>query len=127
MNDQQNQTDAACGGSDLTAVFGAGTWVASDDQRQPSIAQVQDCYVIGGEALLDLVIYRRDGTRIGRVSPPCGGPRNFEPACPVAAWGPIEEPDWEYLAVPRYEWGDRVRRIKVPNTEVTSRPPTGND
>lgn len=115
MGDQQNHNEAADGRSDSTAVFGAGTWVACDDPEQPRIAQVQDCYTLGGEMLLDLVMYRRDGTRIGRVSPHCGGPRNFEPACPASVWGPIEEPDWEYLAVPRYHWGDRVRRIKAPN------------
>lgn len=115
LNGQKNQNEATCGGSALADVFGVGVWVACDDENQPRIAQVQDCYVFNGEMLLDLVMYRRDGTRIGRVSPPCGGPRNFEPACPAAAWGPIEEPDWDYLSVPRYHWGDRVRRIKTPN------------
>ena len=115
MDDQQNQNEAADGRSDSTAVFGVGAWVACDDPEQPRIAQVQDCYALAGELLLDLVMYRRDGTKVGRVSPACGGPRGFEPACPAATWGLIDEPDWAWLAQPRYNWGDRVRRIKTPN------------
>lgn len=111
MSEPQNTSEVACGMSDPTTVFRVDSWVACNDPDQPRIAKVQDCYTISGELLLDLVMYRRDGTRIGRVSPHCGGPRNFEPACPAAAWGPIDEPDWEYLAVPRYNWGDRVRRL----------------
>lgn len=109
----EQKKEDACGAN---AGFGVGAWVACDDPEQPRIAQVRDCYIFNGELLLDLVMYRRDGTRVGRVSPPCGGPRNFEPACPATAWGLIEEPDWEYLAVPLYHWGDRVRRIKTPNS-----------
>lgn len=120
MNDHQDQTEAADGQSLLTnglGVFVEGAWVADDDPDQPRIAQVLDAYVLDGELLLDLVMYRRDGTKVGRVSPACGGPRGFEPACPPSAWGLIEEPDWEWLSVPRYHWGDRVRRIETPNRD----------
>lgn len=89
------------------------------DPDRPRIAQVKEAYELAGEVLLDLVLYRRDGTKIGRESPPCGGPRNFEPACPAEFWELIEEPDFGYLAEPRYHWGDRLRRLKTPNVKVS--------
>lgn len=116
MTETENE---GAGGASLSdaglGVFVEGAWVACDDLDQPRIARVLDAYVLGGELLLDLVMYRRDGSKEGRVSPACGGPRGFEPACPAETWGLIEEPDWEWLSVPRYHWGDRVRRIETPN------------
>lgn len=94
--------------------FRPGAWVASlANLDTPRIAQVRDCYELDGELLLDLVIYRRDGTRVGRESPACGGPRTFEPACPASGWGLIESPNWDFLSAPRITWGDRVRWIKA--------------
>lgn len=94
--------------------FSEGVWVASTtDPDRPQIALVKDVYELDGELLLDLVIYDRNGTRVGRESPACGGPRNFEPACPAAHWEPIEEPNFRYLAEPRYHWGDRIHRIRA--------------
>lgn len=119
MIEQETTTEAADGQSLLTNGLGGfieGAWVACDNPDQPRIAQVMDAYVLDGELLLDLVMYRRNGTKVGRVSPACGGPRGFEPAIPASAWGLIEEPDWKWLAQPRYHWGDRVRRIETPNT-----------
>lgn len=114
---------AASGLSDVFGGFVAGAWVADGDQEQPRIAQVADCYELDGEWYLDLVMYRRDGTKIGRVSPACGGPRGFEPALPAASWELIEEPDWGWLAEPRYHWGDRLRRLKTLNAKVSRSAP----
>ena len=90
-----------------------GNWVADfTDAERPRIARVKDIYSVAGDVVLDLVLYSRDGTKIGRESPACGGPRGFEPACPIENWAQIEEPDFDYLArSSKYNWGDRVQRI----------------
>lgn len=116
MTDAKSGADSGASLSDAwLGGFVEGAWVACNDPDQPRIARVMDAYVVDGELLLDLVMFRRDGTKVGRVSPACGGPRGFEPAMPASAWGLIEEPDWEWLAQPLYHWGDRVRRIETPN------------
>jgi hypothetical protein len=117
--DQTNLDGTASELSDVLGGFVKDAWVADFvDPERPRIARVQEAYESFGEVVLDLVLYRRDGTKLGRVSPACGGPRGFEPACPADAWEPIEEPDFDYLAEPRYHWGDRVRRIKTPNVSL---------
>lgn len=118
-----DEENADGGLSALTDVFGAfvaGAWVADNDTTRPQIAQVRDCYEMDGEWYLDLVIFRRDGIKVGRVSPACGGPRGFEPACPATAWSLIEEPDWKWLSEPLYHWGDRVRRLTTQNSSSTT-------
>lgn len=124
MTTENTEQGQVSGPSEMSAVFGGfvdGAWVADFiDQDRPRIALVKEVYEMSGEVLLDLVFYERDGTRIGRVSPACGGPRNFEPACPADAWCLIEEPDFGYLAEPRYHWGDRVRRLKTPDVAVAN-------
>lgn len=96
------------------AEYIAGAWVADFALAdRPRIGRIKDAYGTAGDLLLDVVIYSKDGERLGRVSPACGGPRGFEPACPAEVWTLIEAPDFNYLAQARYGWGDRVRRIAV--------------
>ena len=101
-----------------------GAWVAdfSDDQR-PRIACIKEAYGEPGELLLDLVFYSRDGQRLGRVPPACGGPRSFEPACPAEIWTLIEAPDFEYVGAARYAWGDRLVKARADaDAEATESP-----
>lgn len=114
MNEQRTPADEP----ERVGGFAEGDWVACDDPEQPRIARVKEAYETDGQVFLNLVLYRRDGTRVGRVSPACGGPRGFEPAVPAAHWGLIEEPGWKWLAVPRYHWGDRVRWVRRPSTQA---------
>lgn len=76
--------------------FQPGQWVV-DTSDFGRVAKVKDVYI--GEPCLDLVLYARDGERLGRVSPPEGGPRNFEPACDAEHWRPIRKPAFP---LPRY-------------------------
>lgn len=46
------------------------------------------------DGTLDIVIYARSGTKIGRVSPPEGGPRGFEPCCGPDGWAYIVKPNF---------------------------------
>lgn len=98
--------------------FAVGDWVAQFDcnPQRPRIAKVRDEYadpIDKSQRLVDLVLYEHNGTRIGRESPACGGPRGFEPACPASRWTPIEEPDFPYLAELRHEWAERVKIRKL--------------
>lgn len=70
--------------------FAPRDWVSDSSDR---IAQVKAVYEGDpGEVLLDLVYYDRSGERLGRVSPPEGGPRTFEPACSAEGWERVSEP-----------------------------------
>ena len=51
-----------------------------------------DPYEICGQFHVDVTLYNRAGDRVGRLSPPMGGPRHFEPACSAADWMVIEKP-----------------------------------
>lgn len=66
--------------------------------HQPQIGRVREVY---GE-WCDLVIYHRDGTKIGRESEPLGGPTSFEPSLDVADFVVIQKPKFP---LPKYEWG----------------------
>ncbi|MFY2597184.1 hypothetical protein ACOTHJ_12885 [Achromobacter xylosoxidans] len=95
--------------------FQAGRWVAQFDcdPDRPQIAQIRDAYpdpASKDELLLDLVFFAHDGKRQGRLSPACGGPRNYEPACDASRWVPIHKPDFERLEAARHAWGDLLRR-----------------
>ncbi len=101
-----------------------GDWVANPAGE---IARVKD---IGfdGSYVVDLYLYDRDGTKLGRTSPAMGGPRTFEPCCDYSWWHRIEEPvfplsigrverdgkvliDWVMpSALPNREWRRPVRR-----------------
>lgn len=81
-------------------VFKKGDWVLRRDWGQ--IAQVKEFNPAYNhwEATLDLIIYSRAGERIGRASPAMGGPRSFEPSCPVSNYAPIQKPAFP---LPKYE------------------------
>lgn len=67
-------------------------WVAQKGDHS-KVAKVRDVYRDDeGVVFLDLWIYSKDGDKIGRDSPPLGGPRNFEPACNAENWDRIKEP-----------------------------------
>ena len=90
-------------------------WVATavkpelrDSDTTVRVARIRDVYrdpcpLDGKPAawLLDLVLYAKDGKRIGRETPAMGGPTRFEPSCPADFWAPIEKPDFETLGQQR--------------------------
>jgi hypothetical protein len=81
-----------------------GSWVMCGEY----VAKVRDAFMGVGEnpgtyaPKLNLVLYALDGTRIGRASPRMGGPRDFEPACNVSLYEPIETPNFDLLRRSRY-------------------------
>ncbi|CAN7388779.1 hypothetical protein [Variovorax sp. LjRoot178] len=77
-----------------------GTWVC-DGAR---VAKVREAYAPTKhepEGAYDLVIYARNGKKIGRESPAMDGPRGFEPFCSAENWQQIEEPRFP---LDRYEY-----------------------
>ncbi len=62
-------------------------WVASDLQ----IGRIKQTHADG---TIDVVIYARDGKKIGRTSPSLDGPRWFEPCCDPTNWRRIEAPEF---------------------------------
>lgn len=70
--------------------FKPGDWACNADATPAIVKRV---YRDDGEVLLDLVLYdTRTGKKLGRVSPACGGPRAFEPACAADGWTRISAP-----------------------------------
>jgi hypothetical protein len=109
--------------------FKPGDWVADQGDN---VAKVKDVYESEGEVLLDLVMYDREGEKLGRLSPACGGPRNYEPACSSNLWERIEEPVfplslkwitgddgkrtaryWTGKRLPPAQWERKIRKMKV--------------
>lgn len=60
-------------------------WIAREDQ----LGRVRYVHPDGS---LDIVLFAPDGRQIGRVTPPMGGPRGFEPDCHPDGWAQIEKP-----------------------------------
>lgn len=86
--------------------FAPRDWVADASGR---VAKVRSVYEGSpDEVLLDLTLYSDRGDKIGRESPPCGGPRTFEPACSAEFWHRISKP---VFPIP-FKW--------VPNEQGTS-------
>lgn len=81
-----------------------GDWVCREDNR--AIGQVRDAYGDKDGEYLDIVLYSPSGDRIGRDSPPMGGPTSFEPACPAAHWLRIDPPRFP---LPTDLYGDIIR------------------
>lgn len=77
------------------APLAKGDWVAEQGMR-PDLAKVRNVYwdSISREWVADLVLFKHDGTRIGRASPRMGGPGGFEPAVPVQYWSRIKKPSF---------------------------------
>ena len=114
-------------------------WVASRGSHE-RVGRVKDVYRLGGEVLLDVVLFARDGTKIGRESEAMGGPRSFEPACEASAWERIAEPAFPVALV--WAYGEDGRRVAVfraaetlgpadwvrrPEQRATSRRAQGNE
>lgn len=72
-----------------------GNWLWDGGEK---IAKARsDEYTLVGqesEPMVDLIIYDRDGERIGRESPAMGGPRGYEPCCGALHWKRIQRPDF---------------------------------
>lgn len=89
-------------------------WVArlrAGDPRRPQIGQVCDVHEDGS---LNIVLYASDGSRVGRSSPPCGGPTRYEPCCNPEPWVPIEKPNFKRLGAEIF-FGLHLRRL-APDT-----------
>jgi hypothetical protein len=77
-----------------------GQWVVDNsDSDRPMIGLIKNVYVSvlpweSDVLLVDIVIYHRHGEKIGRESPPCGGPISYEPACRADNWVVVEKPDF---------------------------------
>lgn len=82
-----------------------GDWVSElADTPNPLFGRVRSSYINDGEILMDVIIYDLAGHRVGRVSPPEGGPTRFEPAIPWDAkrWTRIEKP--KFPCDPIFGW-----------------------
>lgn len=83
-----------------------GDWVAAKyDSSYVAKVRGVEFDSMAGEMIVDLVIYGRDGRKIGRESPALGGPRTYEPACSYSNWQRIEPPDFP-LSLEWIENGD---------------------
>ncbi len=72
----------------------SGDWIASETG---AIGRVKACYFVEGTPHADVVLYHRNGSLIGRESPPEGGPTSFEPAVPLEGWRRIARPIFPLL------------------------------
>lgn len=76
----------------------AGDWLGrfSSTGFLDSVAKVKTVYRDESpgheQVLVDLWIYDFQGKRLGRTSPPMGGPRTYEPACSLSGWTRISPP-----------------------------------
>lgn len=93
--------------------FKKNDWVAN----QFGIGKVRHVHEDG---LLDIVLYARDGKRIGRDSPAMGGPTTFEPCCDPDNWKRIQEPEFPLMRAAYIE--EVVHYLDAPHKEKASRP-----
>lgn len=115
-----------------------GDWIASGEPIT-RVAQIKRVYRHSDGFLADLIFYDFNGNKLGRVSPPMGGPRTFEPACALRDWYRIKPPEfpirlsWKYSKdrtrrtagyhAARRPWGKYARRRKLVVEAVqTTRP-----
>ena len=68
-----------------------------------------DPYESIGRMHVDVVLYDRNGNRVGRLSPAMGGPKGFEPACSAENWKVIRRPNF-----PLPRWDDLRKILKAP-------------
>ena len=71
----------------------SGDWVVAKADGG-KIAIVKSAKWDTGRVVVDLVLYDRNGGKIGRASPPLGGPRTYEPNLDYADWRRIEKPNF---------------------------------
>jgi hypothetical protein len=88
--------------------FMPSDWVADESER---IGRIKAVYGEPGEVLLDIVLYDHSGERIGRMSPACGGPRTFEPACSGEHWRRVKEPN--FPLVPKWVEDGGRQTLKI--------------
>lgn len=88
--------------------FEAKQWVCDGEQ----LGRIKEVEIDG---TLDIVIYDRQGNRIGRSSPAMGGPRGFEPCCNPDTWAVIEAP---HFPLTRYAYLNEVVTF-VPQEDAT--------
>ncbi|UTU07956.1 hypothetical protein CcrC1_gp270c [Caulobacter phage C1] len=70
-----------------------GDWVAEVHDGNITIGKVRQSYWCGDDVLMDVAFFDPSGVKIGRESPPEGGPKTFEPAIPFDdRWTRIEPP-----------------------------------
>jgi len=84
-----------------------GDWVVNNDWGR--IARIHRDSDYGDEPFVDLILYARDGTKIGRESPSMGGPKGFEPACSTEFWFVIRQPSFP---LPKYGSLQGVLRLR---------------
>lgn len=90
-----------------------GDWVASAEGFAFEVGRIIDAFDDDGARYLNICLYSpTSGERIGRSSPPEGGPTTYEPACPATNWRRIRKPAFpiEHRIVQRGarvagEWG----------------------
>lgn len=76
--------------------FVKNNWVRETDVENPYLGKIKEVYWdrTGNEWVMNVVLYKEDGTHLGRVSPKQGGPSSFEPCVPCEDWQVIDEPDF---------------------------------
>lgn len=87
-----------------------GDWVAHRTNFR-RFGIVKDVLIDRGEMLIHVVLYDENGTKIGRESPLCGGPRTFEPCCPYESWHRIDRPDFP-VTLRWVDIGDGTRQAR---------------
>jgi len=84
----------------MNAPFKKGDWVVEiEGGTRPMFGRVKEVYIdeltfssTFGQWLIDLTVYGPDGGKVGRRSPPEGGPTHFEPCISANRFRKIEEP-----------------------------------
>jgi hypothetical protein len=78
------------------APFRKGQWVARLNERQPLFGTIRDVYLCDMDLVwvMDVVVYSPQGDRVGRASPPEGGPTTYEPALPCSQFQRIQTPNF---------------------------------
>lgn len=71
-----------------------GDWVSDFGSDIPQLGRICGTFELDGVLYINVVLYDREGTRLGRVSPALGGPRKFEPALDGRLWTVIERPSF---------------------------------
>lgn len=90
-------------------------WIAEVDRDRPQIGRIKgESWKDDWDHCANVVLYAPDGKRLGRVSPPEGGPITFEPACSMEGWRPIKKPDFPLLrhGIMEY-WGPSLKFLDL--------------
>lgn len=75
--------------------FNNGDWVGDfTDNHSPIFGIVKEVFLEPDGWFINLVVYAVHGERIGRRSPACGGPTNFEPFIPADRFQKIKKPEF---------------------------------